>query len=265
MDALIHMKDRPKQALRTKLATTALDRRAAQRLRYDIFVKELGGDGPLVNHTQRLECDAFDPHAAHLLLLDDARDPDDQVVGVYRVMTSELAAKAGQFYCESEYDLAPLRNSGKRLLELGRSCLHRDYRGGAGMLHLWSALAAFIDAHEIEILFGVASFHGTDTAPLMERMSLLYHRHLAPETLRVRAVGPTAISMNTHSLNEIDRRAAIKDMPALIKAYLRLGAMVGDGAFVDRAFNTVDICLILEKTAINAIQRTIYSPEKWHG
>lgn len=265
MDAPTHMKDHAKSAFRTQLASTAQDLRAAQRLRYDVFVAELGGDGPLVDHDAGLERDAFDAHAAHLLLIDEARAGDEQVVGVYRVMTAEMADTAGQFYCENEYDLAPLRTSGKRLLELGRSCLHRDYRGGAGMLHLWAALADFVAHEQIDLLFGVASFHGTDVAALQDRLSLLHHRHLAPEPLRAKAKGPTAVSMNMRAPAEIDRTAAIRDMPALIKAYLRLGATVGEGAFVDHAFNTVDICLILESDAINALQKSIYAQGRLRG
>ena len=241
----------------TRIAQTADDLRAAQRLRYAVFVAELGGDGPLVDHVARLEADQFDPHAAHILLLDENRAPGDQVVGVYRVMTTEMAQRAGRFYCADEYDLTPFLRSGKRLLELGRSCLHPDYRGGEGMLHLWSALAHYVQERGIEVLFGVASFHGTDVASLAAPLSLLHHRHLAHKELRVKAVGPTALTMNIEAPDQLDRVAAVRQMPALIKAYLRLGATVGEGAFVDYAFNTVDICVILESDAIRGLQRSM--------
>lgn len=230
---------------------------AAQRLRYEVFVHELGAGGPLVDHTNRLERDAFDANADHLLLMDEARARDDQVIGVYRLMTAQMADQAGQFYCEDEYDLTLLRNSGKPVLELGRSCLHPDYRGGAGMLHMWAALAEYVATRKIEILFGVASFHGTDVRALAAPLSLLHHRHLAPDALRVTAKGPTAFPMNLQSVDTLDRVAAVRQIPALIKAYLRLGGTVGEGAFVDHAFNTVDICLILQSDAIRALHKAI--------
>ncbi|EBA10582.1 GNAT family N-acetyltransferase, partial [Roseobacter sp. CCS2] len=239
----------------TRVAQSEQDVRAAQRLRYNVFVTELGGDGPLVDHDLRLERDIFDAHADHILLLDETRAPDDQVVGVYRVMTEPMAIAAGRFYCAEEYDLTPFYQSGKRLLELGRSCLHADYRGGAAMLHLWAALAAYVQDQRIEVLFGVASFHGTDATALSGPLSLLHHRHLARKELRVKAIGPTALPMDMSSIEAVDRVAAVRQMPALIKAYLRLGATVGEGAFVDHAFNTVDICIILESDAINALQK----------
>ena len=243
----------------TVLALPPEQQQAAQRLRYEVFVQEMGGDGTMVDHANRLERDQFDEHAGHLLLLDRTRDDGDQVIGTYRFMNTEMAGKAGQFYCENEYDLSILRNSGKNLLELGRSCLHQDYRGGTAMMHMWAGLSQIVEAHDIDIMFGVASFHGTDAGEYEQTLSLLHERHLAPEHLRVKAKGETAFSLLQAEGAEIDRLAAVKAMPALVKAYLRLGAVVGDGAFVDYAFNTVDICIVLEHAAINAMQRTIYA------
>ena len=180
-------------------------------------------------------------------------------------MTADMARGAGGFYCESEYDLTLLHNSGLRLLELGRSCLHPDYRGGSGMLHLWSALAEYVDRHKIDALFGVASFHGTDIASFREPLSLLHHRHLAPPKLRVTAKGKTAQSMDMLPEGAIDRVAAMRAIPSLIKAYLRLGGTVGDGVFVDHDFNTTDICLILQRDAIGALQRRIYAKDGGRG
>ncbi|MFA8443201.1 GNAT family N-acetyltransferase [Yoonia sp.] len=238
----------------TRLAQSPQDRLAAQRLRYEVFIAELGGDGPLVDHAARLEVDRFDAFADHILLLDTSRPQNEQVVGVYRVMTAEMAQAAGRFYCAEEYDLTPFMRSGLRLLELGRSCLHAQYRGGAAMAHLWAGLADYVADRQIDLLFGVASFHGTDVAALSAPLSLLHHRHLAREALRVKAIGPTALSMAIEDTDTLDRLAAVRKMPALIKAYLRLGATVGEGAFVDYDFNTVDICVILERAAVQGLQ-----------
>jgi len=245
-----------------RLAAGPEDIEAAQRVRYRVFVEELGSDGPMVDHAARLERDRFDPHFDHLLLLDDGlrtADPRDRVVGVYRLLPSDRVAAIGQFYSEDEYDLSVLKASGRRLLELGRSCLLPDYRGGAAMWHLWNALAAYVAEREVEVLFGVASFHGTDVAALAEPLSLLHHRHLAPPDLRVRAVEAHRQRMDLLPEDAVDRRRAMLAVPALIKAYLRLGGHVGDGAFVDRAFNTVDVCLVLDTARMNPAQRAIYT------
>ena len=241
-----------------RLATSEAELRAAQRLRYEVFVAELGGTGPMVDHHARLERDRFDAHFEHLILLDTARPEGAQVVGVYRLLDEAGARAAGQFYSEDEYDLSPLRGSGRPLLELGRSCLHRDYRGGTGMHLMWRALADHISERGIKIMFGVASFHGTDVQALAQPLSLLHHRHLAAPHLRVRARPPGAARMDLVAPDRIDNKAAMMQVPALIKAYLRLGGCVGQGAYVDRAFNTTDICLVLDADRMNATRRDIY-------
>jgi len=247
----------PQPEFSVSLARSAEDIRAAQRLRYRVFVEELGGGGIMVDHEQQLERDGFDACSRHLLLRDRHLPEPDQVVGVYRLMTRADAEEGLGFYTASEYDLAPLLASGRPLLELGRSCLHPAYRGGPGMYHLWRALSDVIDEEGIGLLFGVASFHGTDTSALAGPLSLLHHLHLAPPDLRPRS--RDHVPMDILPPDRIDRPAALRATPALIKAYLRLGGMIGDGAFVDHAFNTTDICLIVDTSRLNARLKAIYS------
>ncbi|KGJ10456.1 GNAT family N-acetyltransferase (plasmid) [Paracoccus versutus] len=244
----------------TRLATEEADLLAAQRLRYRVFVEELGGDGPLVDHMNRFERDEFDPVVDHLVLVDDRRSREalDHVVGVYRLLPGDRAEAFGRFYCDSEYDLAPLRASGRSLLELGRSCVDPAYRGGSGMFLMWNALADYVLARGIEILFGVASFHGTDVQALAQPLSWLYHHHLAPEAIRPRARPDGYRRMDLVAPEQLDRRAAMTGMPALIKAYLRLGGMVGEGAWLDRAFNTTDVFLMVDTQAMSAKHRRFY-------
>jgi putative hemolysin len=257
--------DVPPYALR--LATSDEDLTAAQRLRYEVFVAELGGDGPLVDHAARLERDAFDPFFDHLVLVDLRRDPAglDHVIGAYRVLPGDRRAAAGQFYSESEYDLTPLLASGRRLLELGRSCVHADHRGGTAMFHLWNGLADYVLERGIEVLFGVASFHGTDVPALAQPLSWLYHHHLAPPEMRVTARLPHRQEMNLIPVDRLDRKAAMSATPALIKAYLRLGGFLGDGAFIDHAFNTTDVCLVMDTGQMSARHREFYIRKAGQG
>ena len=241
-----------------KLAQDPADIRAAQRLRYRVFVEELGGTGPLVDHDAKLETDRFDPYFDHLVLIDETLPKGDHVVGVYRVLRCEQAEKVGQFYSEDEYDLTALRASGRRLLELGRSCVDARYRGGMAMYRLWNGLASYVADHGVEILFGVASFHGTDVQALAEPLSHLHYRHLAPEDIRVRAVEKTFRKMDLIPEDQIDRRRAMAQTPALIKAYLRIGGFVGEGAYIDHAFNTTDVCLVMDTGQMSARHREFY-------
>ncbi len=238
-----------------KLAETKEELEAAQRLRYRVFVQELGGDGPLVDHDAGLETDRFDAHFDHLILK--TNKDQDEVVGVYRLLRDDQASVIGQFYSEDEYDLSPLQSSGRKLMELGRSCLDPRYRGGMAMYHIWNGLSQYIMDHKVEILFGVASFHGTDVETLAHPLSLLHHRHLAPENLRVRSKNFQPMDLVPEV--ELDRRTAMLQVPALIKAYLRLGGYVGDGAYIDHGFNTTDICLVMDTEQMQSSRKNIYT------
>jgi putative hemolysin len=249
--------DLPEQRLSVRLARDMQDLIAAQRLRYRVFIEEMGGTGPLVDHDAKLERDALDPIFDHLLLIDESRDPElgAHVVGAYRLLPDTRLAEAGQFYCDDEFDLAPLRRTGRRLLELGRSCMEPSLRGGLGMLQMWQALAEYVREREIEILFGAASYHGTDPALRAEPLSWLHHHHLAPEPIRVRSRTP--VEGYLLPPDAIDRKQALQQMPSLIKAYLRLGGVVGEGVYVDHAFRTIDVCIILDTSAMSAQARSL--------
>ena len=239
--------------LKVRLAETEQDRLSAERLRYRVFVEELGGDGPLVDHTGRFERDRFDPFYDHLVLVDTRRDAKalDHVVGVYRLMPGERVAEIGAFYSEDEYDISVLRRSGRRLLELGRSCVDAEYRHGLALFWLWTGLGDYVQRTGAEILFGVASFHGTDIKRLAMPLSHLHHAHLAPPELRVRARPEVFQRMDLLPEASVDRLAAMRAVPSLIKSYLRLGGFVGEGAFVDRVFNTTDVCLVLDTARLS--------------
>ncbi|MGJ8583278.1 MAG: GNAT family N-acetyltransferase [Marinosulfonomonas sp.] len=247
--------------LEIRLARTEQDLAAAQRLRYLVFIEELAGGGTFVDHEQRLERDEFDTVFDHLILVDTNRDQSslDYVVGVYRMLTGDKAKAFGRFYSESEYDLTALHRCDRSLLELGRSCLHPDYRGGTAMFMLWQGLADYVAEHDIELLFGVASFHGTDIAAIKDSLSLLHHKYLAPPEIRVRTVQEHFQPMNLMAPNDIDRRKAMASIPALIKAYLRLGGYVGEGAFIDHAFNTTDVFLVMDTAKMTAKQQDLYT------
>lgn len=241
-----------------RLARDDDDIRAGQRLRYAVFVEEMGGAGAMVDHERRLECDALDERADHLLLFDRAR-PGQPVVGVYRLLRAEMLGPGEDFYSSGEFDLSVLTGSGRRLLELGRSCVDPAYRGGPALMLLWQGLLDYVERHGIEIVFGVASFRGTDTAPIAPSLSLLHHQHLAPPDLRITAQGGAARRMDLLPEASIDRAAAMRAVPTLIKSYLRLGGFVGEGAWIDAAFNTIDVGIVVDIAAVPERMRRFYA------
>lgn len=244
-----------------RLAEGADEVAAAQRLRYRVFVEELGAEATAEQREARREYDAFDAWFDHLILIDLAEagnDPLDRVVGAYRLLRDDVARSGPGFYGASEYDLGPITRDGRRSLELGRSCVAKEHRGGPGMHLLWNALAEYVLARDIEILFGVASFPGADPAPYAEALAYLNRRHLAPVDLRVRAHPEAFVAMEFPDIREIDDKRAQRLIPPLIKAYLRLGGWVGEGAFIDHRFNTVDVCVVMDTTRMTERYRAFY-------
>jgi len=174
-------------------------------------------------------------------------------------MTADQALAAGGFYSANEYDLSNLLRHGGQVLELGRTCLDPVYRGGAALLHLWQGIGRYVEERDIDTLFGVASFPGVDPDTVAQALSYLHHNHRAPVEIRSTATGPDAIQLVQIASDCVDRRAAMIQMPPLIKSYLRAGGVVGDGAFIDRRFNTIDVCMILQTAQLSERQRTLYA------
>ncbi|MDA0261883.1 MAG: GNAT family N-acetyltransferase [Proteobacteria bacterium] len=221
---------------------------AAQELRYLVFYEELGASATRRMAAKGRDFDEFDGRCDHLLVIDHNRPKGESVVGTYRILRHEVAIQYGGFYSATEYDIMPLvaniAGTGE-LMELGRSCVHPDYRTNWVIQLLWRGLAGYIQAYEIKYMFGCASLPGTDPTALKLPLSFLYHEYLAPRELMAHALPERYVDMNLMAQDEIDRAAARKSLPPLIKAYLRLGAFIGDGAVIDRQFGTTDVFIVL--------------------
>ena len=253
---------------RVKLAETEEEREGAQRLRYRVFVEEMGAQATPEQRAARREWDAFDPWFDHLVLLDLASDADplDRVVGVYRLMRGEAARAGPGFYGAGEYDLAPILASGRECVELGRSCVAAEHRGGAAMHLLWNGLAGYVLERGIEVLFGVASFPGTDPAPLAEALAYLHHAPPgAAGPAGAGAAGALRLDMDLMPREAVEPARALQAVPPLIKAYLRLGGFVGDGAWIDHGFNTIDVCVVMDTGRMTAKHRAFYERNQGVG
>ena len=233
--------------LGVRLAATRAERDAVQALRYRVFYGEMGAAADPVTAAFRRDRDIFDAVADHLLVIDHGIGPGPEgVVGTYRLIQREAAAQIGRFYSAGEYDIAPLLGFPGRLLELGRSCVDTGYRNRAAMQLLWRGIAAYVFQYRIDLMFGCASLPGTDPDALAAELTYLYYNHLAPPALRPRALPHRYVDMRQILPASIDPKRTLNLLPPLIKGYLRLGGFVGDGAVIDRQFNTTDVAVVVK-------------------
>jgi len=232
--------------LELRVAENAAEIEAAQALRYRVFYEELNAKPTPEMSALRRDFDSFDPYCDHLIIIDRAKGEGAAgIIATYRLMRREQASRRGQFYSIDEYDISSLVNYRGGILELGRSCVDPAYRTKAAMNLMWKGIADYILYYNIGVLFGCASFPGTDPEEHKMALSYLYHRHLAPPVYRARALPGRYVSMNMMPLDQIDEKRAFVALPPLIKGYLRLGGFVGDGAVVDPQFGTVDVSVVV--------------------
>ena len=233
--------------LGVRIATTAAEIDAVQALRYRVFYDEMGAQADVTTQATRRDRDTFDAVADHLLVVDHAIGPGAEgVVGTYRLIQREAAAKLGRFYTADEYDITPVEAFPGRVLELGRSCVDAAYRGRVAMQLLWRGIAAYVFHYQIDLMFGCASLHGTDPDALAAELTYLYYNHLAPPAVRLRAHPQRYVDMRRLLPHMLDSKRVQAQLPPLIKGYLRLGGFVGDGAVIDRQFNTTDVAVVVK-------------------
>ncbi|WP_117195351.1 GNAT family N-acetyltransferase [Rhizobium terrae] len=242
-------------SLETRLARNEREIDAAQAVRYRVFVEEMNATlNPEAMRIQR-DVDAYDPICDHLLVVDHAIEGDieEQIVGTYRLLRQEVALANGGFYSASEFDIEPLlaRHPDKQFMELGRSCVLPDYRTKRTVELLWQGNWAYSLKHGMNAMFGCASFPGTDPKEHAMALSFLHHTVLAKGDWAVSALPELHQSMDLMPTEEINGRKALSSLPPLIKGYLRLGAMVGNGAVIDHAFNTTDVLIVLPIASIS--------------
>lgn len=230
-----------------RLAETPQEVEAAQALRYRVFYEEMAAKPTPEMAAARRDFDSFDPYCEHLLVIDRRRGHGAAgVVGTYRLLRREAAAARGRHYSVDEYDIAPLLAHAGEVLELGRSCIGVEHRTTAAIQLLWRGIADYVMYYEVTLLFGCASLPGIEPERLALPLSYLYHHHLAPPELRPRALAHRYVDMNMMAADAIDPRAAQAALPPLIKGYLRVGGLVGDGAVVDPQFHTTDVCVVVK-------------------
>lgn len=250
--------------LEVRLARTEAEIDAAQALRYQVFYREMGARPTPRCRKLARDIDPYDEICDHLLVIDQETSHPGQpdVVGTYRLLRRAVASNSAGFYSEDEFDLANLLTYPGEIMELGRSCINADYRRRGAMQLLWRGIADYIYRHDVQIMFGCGSIHGTDPEEAKRVLAYLHHYHKAPKNLRARALERRYVPMNTIKKKHLDTVQAQAEMPPLLKGYLRLVGYVGDGAVIDHQFNTIDVCVIVETEKVTGRYTRHFAKDK---
>jgi putative hemolysin len=258
--------------LEVRLAVSKREIRRAQRLRYQVFYREMRAVPSKVAMMVRRDEDQFDAICDHVLVLDHSptaagkrrwtRRP--RIVGTYRLLRGDVARRNRGFYTQGEYDIAPLllaAGPDVRVMELGRSCVMRSHRSKRTLELLWQGVWNYARAHRIDVMIGCASFEGTNPDALALPLSFLHHYARAPEPWLASTRVSQRIDMNRLPKAAVNQKEALRALPPLIKGYLRLGAFFGDGAVIDRQFGTTDVLVVLPVSSISSRYLGHFGPD----
>ena len=234
-------------SLEVRLAQSEEEIKAAQSLRYEVFYNECGAQPNENMALLKRDVERIDDFCDVLLVIDHKYN---KIVGTYRFMLREAAQQYGSYYTSTEFEIDKLVAYPGQIMELGRSCVHKDYRTKPTMQLLWRGIGAYIRLNKVQLCFGCGSFIGTDISKYHQAFAYLYHYHLAPPELRARALSSNYQEMDLIPKNKIDQKEARRQLPPLIKGYLRLGGFVGEGVFVDPNFNSLDVCIIVKRETV---------------
>lgn len=229
-----------------RFAQTEEEVHAAQALRYRVFYEEKHGAPNQKMVSVKRDIDQWDESGFHVIVLDTRAEQQPKVVGTLRLFFNECLKPEQHFYTEETFCLEKLHNFYGRSLELSRFCIDPKGRGGAILMLIWKFAMSFLQDNYIEVMFGCASFAGTDVQQHLPILNYLYQHHLAPEHLRPLPKGAEYIDLNTLCSPDADWQEAQTSVPTLLRGYLKLGAKISDAAIIDPAFNTVYVAIYVE-------------------
>lgn len=236
--ALNQTSKQPQSRLYLSIARTQAEIEEAQRLRYKVFAEEMGAQ---VSGTGGLDIDGFDAFCDHLLVRESSTH---QVIGTYRILNPHQALAAGGYYSAGEFDLSRISHLFDRTVEVGRACVHKDYRSGGTITMLWAGLAKYMQIHHYEYMIGCASvpMHdgGHAAASLFNRLK---DEYMSPQEYRVFPHNPLPIAALKQDIQVV--------CPPLVKGYLRLGAYICSEPAWDAYFNTADMLVMLPISRMN--------------
>ncbi|MBO5328859.1 MAG: GNAT family N-acetyltransferase [Clostridia bacterium] len=225
-----------------KFAETEQEKNAAYALRYNDMLKEYRPELQNKSGLDITECDAY---AKQVICID---NKNGEVVGCYRIITTDLLPKNKNFVCESEFNISALKKGKDKIAELSRAVIKKEYRNQAVLMLLLRFIVQYLRQKEIRYIIGEASFLGTDKNKLVNELSYLYHNYSITDMDIPSLEKEQIIPIANEKLNKEEIK---RNLPPLIRAYLSFGAKVSLQSFTDREFGSVDVFVLLDSTAYN--------------
>lgn len=226
-----------------KLATKPEELKEIYHLRYKELLLSYNENNVIENE---MFIDKYDNKCDNLIAIDLT---NNIIAGTYRLVRKEHIKEIGHFVTEEEYDISKIKEF--ELMEIGRAVVKEEYRTGAVIMLLWRGLIKYACSNNIKYMFGTASFHGTNPYDYDHVLSYLYYHHLSPIEVRVKALSTYQRDINILPEKDIDRELVKKQIPPLVKGYLKIGATFGEDAFIDHSFNSLDVFVLFDVENVN--------------
>ena len=251
-------------SLEVRLARSADEVKQAQRLRYRVFYEEMSAVANARAAFFGRDADPYDRICDHLLVLDHDAAGAPEIVGTYRLLRQEIAERRKKgFYSAGEFQIGSLigRHAQRSFLELGRSCVLKPYRTKRTVELLWHGIWSYVRQNDIDVMIGCASLEGTDPRRLAPLLGFLRSYAPTPEEWRVKALPGRGVPSTTLAAEPVSGIKVLRELPPLIKGYLRLGAYICEEAVVDWQFGTTDVFIVLPVERINTRYINYYGPD----
>jgi len=231
-----------------KIAETLLEIESALKLRFQVFNLEMN-EGLQSSYETGFDSDVFDTFCDHLIVQERT---SGKTVGTYRLLRQDKAEQHIGFYSEGEFDMTTFKTNTHHAMELGRSCVAKEFRSAAVINLLWSGIGRYIELHGVTHLFGCASLHTHDVNAIAPIHAYLSTFHLAPSIFRVHPLSQCRMSLPPYTLHAQDHSVVFSSLPPLVKGYIRLGAVICGDPAIDREFGTTDFLILLDTERISS-------------
>lgn len=198
--------------------------------RFEVF-QALQLRGRVFLNAEQVDVDAFDLIADHILIEDVSKS---QIIGTYRLISTVFS---NQFYSQSEFNIDSFLKEPGGKVELGRACIHPNYRNGRSIDLLWRGISTYMRLLNAKFLFGCSSvfFVGDNYNANIQGLYANYSQNKYEVSPHV-------------AYPDLENNIQIREfeIPSLLQSYLNAGAILCGKPYLDEEWNCVDFFTVLD-------------------